>query len=114
MNWKLKIIKLSTYNSLNEQSKLKDQIIIDSINKQSEYGIKIKSLELLIKELQTTLANRTGEKIELQQRVITLDDILNHQSKLLFSTNNENKELKAKISRIDQPRNKGKFTTKNK
>lgn len=96
-NWKLKILKLSTYNSLNNQLKLKDTIIgqyseslavektmnkvfQQTIERKEDMNIinekiikaleeKIVSYEKLQELMQTTLANRTGEKIALQQEL---------------------------------------------
>jgi len=79
--FRLKLLKLSTYNSLKNQLKLKDNIISNAsicYNNQSNtighlhdriselLKSKTESTEL-IKEIQYTLANRTVEKIELQR-----------------------------------------------
>lgn len=105
MELKFKILKQSTYNTLMKQSQLKDQIIsekemyfnkiIETLNKQ------ISKYKLLYDQHQEALC--LIEKLKDKNGALDMARLNAIQ---------ELNELREKHSRINQPRYKGKFTSK--
>lgn len=116
---RFKCLKLSTYNSLNNQLKLKDTIIIE----------KSRSIDFE-KTMNTTFLQTIGRKDDIiraqEAQIITLNEMVSNleernitQSNTIHQIHNERcmainelKELQNKYQRKDQPRNGGKFAHK--
>mgnify|MGYP003450292183 CR=1 FL=1 len=102
MNWKFKLLKLSTYNSLINQSMSKD-IIISNQSKQLKDNIdKLKSLNVYLRLLEI---DKIEAKSKSYQQITTLEE-------MICTLRKSNEKLKDKLSHKNQPRNKGKFTKK--
>lgn len=107
MELKFKILKQSTYNALMKQSQLKDQII----SAKEKYGNEI-----------TEKLNKQVSKYKLlydeHQEALCLIEKLKDKNSVLdmarLDAIQDLNELREKHSRINQPRYKGKFTSKRK
>ena len=125
---RFKIVKLSTYNSLENQLKLKDTIISNQskslVEKTNENNNLQKDLNSLRKRFNTLfeLNDSLEKQIVIQNEMISIneDSILEYKNNLrvnLETINNltkKNTELQYKLSRKYQPRSGGKFAKKNK
>ena len=132
---RFKIVKLSTYNSLENQLKLKDTII----SKQSEnLKEKISEIETLLhdkKSLRQRNEHLFSINEELNKTIVTQEQMISSQEQSIAYKNsqiqtqadtiqkitsdrlealNQVNYLMNKIKRKDQPRNGGKFARKNK
>ena len=125
MEWKFKLLKLSTYNSLENQLKLKDTIISQT-NESKQTSIA--GFELIIKKQRERIENNFRINESLQAQIKTLEEMNEllqtqntNQSNTIFQIHNERAELirsfenlKNKYQRKYQPRIGGKFAKKNK
>lgn len=123
---RFKVVKLSTYNSLENQLRLKDTIISNQskslVEKTNENNNLQKDLNSLRKRFNTLFeVNDSLEKqIVIQNEMISINEnsILEYKNTLrvnLETINNltkKNTELQYKLSRKYQPRNGGKFAKK--
>lgn len=132
---RFKVVKLSTYNSLENQLKLKDTII----SKQSEnLKEKISEIETLLhdkKSLRQRNEHLFSINEELNKTIVTQEQMISSQEQSIAYRNsqiqtqadtiqkitterlealNQVNHLLNKIKRKDQPRNRGKFARKNK
>lgn len=123
---RFKVVKLSTYNSLENQLKLKDQIIV--INQTNIKALESENESLLHDKKalrqRVELLHSTNESLERQ--IITKDETIamvkgynDTQSETIKKINlerlealNEVSNLMFKIKRKDQPRKGGKFASK--
>ena len=109
MNWKFKLLKLSTYNSLINQSMSKDIIIsnqskqLNAISEEYKDNIdKLKSLKIYLRILEL---EKVETKSKSYQQITTLEE-------MICTLQKSNEQLRDKLSHKNQPRNKGKFTKK--
>mgnify|MGYP006372486099 FL=1 len=102
MNWKFKLLKLSTYNSLINQSMSKDIIIINQSKQLKDNIDKLKSLNVYLRLLEI---DKIEAKSKSYQQITTLEE-------MICTLRKSNEKLKDKLSHKNQPRNKGKFTKK--
>ena len=109
MNWKFKLLKLSTYNSLINQSMSKDIIIINQSKQLKAISEEYKDNMDILKSLNIDLRMLELDKIEAKsksyQQITTLEE-------MICTLRKSNEQLKDKLSHKNQPRNKGKFTKK--
>lgn len=128
MEWKFKLLKLSTYNSLENQLKLKDTIISNQsktlFEKTNENDNLQKEINSLRKRINTLFEKNDSleKQIVIQNETISINEksILEYKNTLsinfqiINNLTNKNAELQYKLSRKYQPRSGGKFAKKNK
>lgn len=128
MEWKFKLLKLSTYNSLENQLKLKDTIISNQsktlVEKTNENDNLQKEINSLRQRINTLFEKNDSleKQIVIQNETISINEksILEYKNTLrinfeiINNLTNKNAELQYKLSRKYQPRNGGKFAKKNK
>ena len=128
MEWKFKLLKLSTYNSLENQLKLKDTIISNQsktlVEKTNENDNLQKEINSLRKRFNTLFEKNDSleKQIVIQNEMISINEksLLEYKNTLRINfeiINNltkKNTELQYKLSRKYQPRSGGKFAKKNK
>lgn len=128
MEWKFKLLKLSTYNSLENQLKLKDTIISNQsktlVEKTNENDNLQKEINSLRKRINTLFEKNDSleKQIVIQNETISINEksILEYKNTLsinfqiINNLTNKNAELQYKLSRKYQPRSGGKFAKKNK
>lgn len=116
---RFKVVKLSTYNSLKNQSKLKDDIIVNMNEKiaklfceSQNYKLELNSITIERNSLKTKYENQIDVIDKLQIHIKTqadkIKEINNEKNKLLDKHN----ELLNKYKRANQPRISGKFAKK--
>ena len=125
MEWKFKLLKLSTYNSLENQLKLKDTIISQT-NESKQTSIA--GFQLEVNKQRERIGNLFVSNESLKDQIKTLEEMNEllqtqntNQSNTIFKIHNERAELirsfenlKNKYQRKYQPRIGGKFAKKNK
>ena len=123
MEWKFKLLKLSTYNSLENQLKLKDTIISQT-NESKQTSIARFQLE--VNKQRERIENLLATNESLKDQIKTLEEMNEllqtqntNQSNTIFQIHNERAELmrsfenlKNKYQRKYQPRIGGKFAKK--
>lgn len=128
MEWKFKLLKLSTYNSLENQLKLKDTIISNQsktlVEKTNENDNLQKEINSLRQRINTLFEKNDSleKQIVIQNETISINEksILEYKNTLsinfqiINNLTNKNAELQYKLSRKYQPRSGGKFAKKNK
>ena len=128
MEWKFKLLKLSTYNSLENQLKLKDTIISNQsktlVEKTNENDNLQKEINSLRKRFNTLFEKNDSleKQIVIQNEMISINEksLLEYKNTLrinfeiISNLTKKNTELQYKLSRKYQPRSGGKFAKKNK
>ena len=109
MNWKFKLLKLSTYNSLINQSMSKDIIIINQSKQLKAISEEYKDNMDILKSLNIDLRMLELDKIEAKSKSYQQSTAL---EEMICTLQKSNEQLKDKLSHKNQPRNKGKFTKK--
>lgn len=128
MEWKFKLLKLSTYNSLNEQLKLKDQIIVAKdletktrnqiyAKQLSEiYDSKIKTVSDFQKRIFDLNENRSSLQIEIKELERMVDLLQNKnitQSNTIYELHTECARINTILDKYKGKRDaKGKFIKK--
>ena len=125
MEWKFKLLKLSTYNSLENQLKLKDTIISQT-NESKQTSIA--GFQLEVNKQRERIGNLFVTNESLKDQIKTLEEMNEllqtqntNQNNIIFQIHIERAELiksfenlKNKYQRKNQPRIGGKFAKKNK
>lgn len=112
MECRFKLLKLSTYNSLNNQLKLKDEIISQ---KEMSIGVLDKKNEtnsIIYKDITQKNNTLTIERNQLLEDIVNNNVTIRRLHASLYEANEKIQELENKIMRVDQPRINGKFASR--